>query len=80
MAEQNVTTEEVLLDVKIDENKVSYWQAIFSQSKANGSAYRGEDLPHMKWQWPRDTWFQEQLISKLSNLPPITRRTKHTRN
>ena len=68
MVEQNVTTEEVLLDVKIDENKVSYWQAIFSQSKANGSAYRGEDLPHMKWQWPRDTWFQEQLSHHLKAL------------
>ena len=43
-----------------EEDKISYWQSIFSQSKANG-CYRGEDLPHMKWQWPRGTWFQEQL-------------------
>ena len=44
-----------------EEDKISYWQHIFSQSKANGCAYRGEDLPHMKWRWPRDTWFQEHL-------------------
>ena len=47
-----------------EENKISYWQLLFLQSKANGCCYRGEDLPHMKWQWPRDTWFQEQLHLK----------------
>jgi hypothetical protein len=47
------------------EGKLSYWQFIFCQSKANGSCYRGEDLPHVKWQWPRDTWFQEHLSDHL---------------
>ena len=50
------------------EDKISYWQLIFLQSKANGCSYRGEDLPHMKWQWPRDTWFQEQLSHHLRDL------------
>jgi hypothetical protein len=44
-----------------EEDKISYWQLIFLQSKANDCSYRGEDLPHMRWQWPSDTWFQEQL-------------------
>jgi hypothetical protein len=68
MAEENVMAEEVLLDVKMDENKVSYWQLVFLQSKANGCSYRGENLPHLKWQWPRDTWFQEQLSHHLKAL------------
>ena len=46
-------------------DKISYWQLIFLQSKANGSSYRDENLPHRKWQWPRDTWFQEQLSHHL---------------
>jgi len=51
-----------------EEDKISYWRFIFLQSKANGCSYRGEDLPHMKWQWPRDTWFQEQLSHHLRDL------------
>ena len=52
---------QVLTNTECHDDQISYWQAIFAQSKANGSAYRGEDLPHLKWQWPKDTWFQEQL-------------------
>ena len=51
-----------------EEDKISYWQLIFLQSKANGCSYRDKDLPHMKWQWPRDTWFQEQLGYRLKAL------------
>jgi hypothetical protein len=51
-----------------EEDKISDWQLIFSQSKANGCAYRGEDLPHAKWRWPRDTWFQEHLSDHLKAL------------
>jgi hypothetical protein len=43
-----------------EKDRVSYWQFIFLQSKANGCSYRGESLPHAQWQWPRDTWFQAQ--------------------
>ena len=50
------------------EGKPSYWQLIFSQSKTNGCSYRGEDLPHVKWRWPRDTWFQEHLSDHLKAL------------
>jgi hypothetical protein len=51
-----------------EEDKIGYWQLIFLQSKANGCSYRGEDLPHTKWQWPRDTWFREQLSHHLKAL------------
>jgi len=52
-----------------EEDKLSYWQLIFLQSKANGWSYRGKDLPHMpKWQWPRDTWFQKQMSHHLKAL------------
>jgi hypothetical protein len=62
---------EVLARTHVDEeeeHKLSYWQLIFLQSKANGCSYRGEALPHAKWQWPRDTWFQEQLEHRLKAL------------
>ena len=51
-----------------EEGKLSYWQFIFSQSKTNGCCYRGEDLPHVKWRWPRDTWVQEHLSDHLKAL------------
>jgi|GEM_PF-571600 len=71
---------EVFTGTRVDgaeKAKLSYWQLIFLQSKANGCSYRGESLPHAQWRWPRDTWFQEQLgiVSKLSNLPRINRGT-----
>ena len=37
-------------------------------------SYRDEDLPHMKWQWPRDTWFQEQLSHHVKALELATQR------
>ena len=46
--------------IKFHENKASCWRLIFLQSVANGCAYRGEDLPHAQWQWPKGTWFQQQ--------------------
>ena len=61
----------------IHEDKLSYWQLIFLQSKANGCSYRGEDLPHMKWQWPRDTWFQEQLSDHLKALEIATHQLRN---
>ncbi len=45
----------------VPEEKLSYWQLVFLQSKANGCSYQGKDLPQINWQWPKNTWFQEQL-------------------
>jgi len=47
---------------------MSYWQLIFLQSKSNGCFYHGEDLPQINWQWPKNTWFQEQLSHHLKDL------------
>ena len=60
-----------------DEDKLSYWQLIFSQSKTNGCCYRGEDLPHAKWRWPRDTWFQKHLSDHLKALECAVRQARN---
>jgi len=44
----------------VHENKLSYWQLLFIQSKANGCSHYGEDLPQVNWEWPKNTWFQER--------------------
>jgi len=49
------------------EKKISYWQLIFSQSKANGCSHHFGDFPQVSWQWPKDTWFQERLSQKLGD-------------
>ena len=41
--------------------KPSFWQLVFSQSKANGAPYIGEELPGRNWEWPRNTYFQRRL-------------------
>jgi hypothetical protein len=51
-----------------EKDKLSYWQLVFLQSKANGCSYRGDGLPQVKWRWPRDTWFQEQMAHRLKVL------------
>ena len=45
----------------LENSKPSYWQLIFSQSKANGAPYTGEMLPGRNWDWPRDTYLQRRL-------------------
>jgi hypothetical protein len=50
-----------------NEVKLSYWQLIFSQSRANGCCYDVEDLPHANWQWPKNTWFQDRLGQQLKD-------------
>ena len=57
--------------------KLSYWQLVFLQSKANGCSYLGEALPHAKWHWPRDTWFQEQLEQRLKALELAVHQTRN---
>jgi hypothetical protein len=52
---------ELLTIDPVPEERLSYWQLVFLQSKANGCSYHGADLAHINWQWPKNTWFQEQL-------------------
>ena len=37
------------------------WEAVFSQSPVNEGYYNGEQLPQVRWAWPRSTWFQARL-------------------
>ena len=51
----------------VHKDKLSYWQIILLQSKANGCMYRGQDLPQTNWEWPKNTWFQERLSHHFRN-------------
>lgn len=46
---------------KIDFVKCSFWQLVLLQSKVNGALYRGEQLPRLHWDWPKDTYLQRRL-------------------
>jgi len=47
--------------------KMSDWQLVLLQSKANDCFYHGQDLPHNLWAWPKHTWFQERLSHYLED-------------
>ena len=49
-------------------SKISYWQLIVLQSRANGCFYQFEKLPQVKWHWPTGTWFQARLV-KNTQMP-----------
>ena len=57
-----------------DEVKLSYWQLVFLQSRANGCLYDVEDLPHANWRWPKNTWFQKRLRQKLRDAEFVAQR------
>jgi hypothetical protein len=59
---------ELLTGDHVHEDKMSYWQLILAQSKANGCSYHGEDLPQINWKWPTNTWFQERQSQRLKAL------------
>ncbi len=44
----------------LDREQMTFWQLIFSQSKANGAQYEGEMLPTSPWNWPTDTYLQRR--------------------
>ncbi len=58
---------EGLTRAHVHQDKVSYWQLILLESKANGCSYHGEDLPQVRWEWPKNTWFQERLSHRLKD-------------
>jgi hypothetical protein len=47
--------------LKFDGGKRSFWQRVFLQSKVNGAFYYGEQLPGLRWEWPKDTYLQRRL-------------------
>lgn len=59
---------ELLTRAYFYDDKVSYWQLIMLQSKANGCSYHGEDLSQINWEWPKNTWFQERLSHHLKDV------------
>lgn len=44
----------------LNQEQMTSWQLIFSQSKANGALYEGETLPTSAWNWPTDTYLQRR--------------------
>ena len=57
--------------------KPSFWQLVFLQSKVNGAAYRGEQLPRRNWDWPKNTYFQQRLsLAKWDQAPDRSRLTE----
>jgi hypothetical protein len=58
---------DLLTRAHVHEDKMSYWQLILLQSKANGCSYYGEDLPQVNWEWPKNTCFQERLSQGLKD-------------
>ena len=37
------------------------WESIFVQSPVNEGHYDENELPHLNWNWPKETWFQTRL-------------------
>jgi len=37
---------------------MNLWESVFTQSPANDGYYDEDDLPHLRWAWPKSTWFQ----------------------
>jgi hypothetical protein len=60
---QKVSREKLPIAVKLSD-----WQLIFLQSRANGCFCNVENLPHVNWQWPQNTWFQARLSHYLHVL------------
>lgn len=51
---------------QVNYEPMSFWQLVFSQSKANGARYTGEALPTSSWNWPVDTYFQRRRTMQQS--------------
>jgi len=49
------------------DKEISYWELVFLQSNANGCFYHFEDIPQVRWRWPKETWFQERLSQKVTD-------------
>ena len=58
--------------------KLTDWQLIFLQSKANGAAYNGDALERHKWEWPKETYFQRRFyrVKSLNSAEHTKRATR----
>ncbi|HEY7321972.1 MAG TPA: hypothetical protein VIE89_30755 [Candidatus Binatia bacterium] len=50
------------------------WASIFLQSPVNDGYYDEDDLPHLSWEWPKETWFQTRLDYVREREPVLSRR------
>jgi hypothetical protein len=57
-----------LKGIKSSDERPTFWQLVFAQSKVNGALYSGEELPGYKWEWPKDTYLQRRLRRKNRDL------------
>ena len=60
--------------IKLYSEKPSFWQLVFSQSKANGADYYGEELPSYTWNWPKNTYLQRRAREIRDQHAPLQRR------
>ena len=59
------------------QHKLTYWQRVFIQSKANGAPYIGESLPGNVWCWPKNTYLQRRLQNQQplwEDVAPVTQK------
>jgi len=49
------------------------WESIFTQSPANYGYYDEHNLPHVRWQWPRATWFRRagNICANVNRSRPV---------
>ncbi len=52
-----------------NEEQMTFWQLIFSQSKVNGAQYEGDTLPICAWNWPTDTYLQRRRSLRQRQAP-----------
>ena len=55
--------------IDVSQNNRSYWQSIFLQSKANGAAYNGDDLPGWSWNWPKKYLSAAPIVAAQVSTP-----------
>jgi hypothetical protein len=74
MAELTMKGEKQMKTHERNLEKPSFWQLVFLQSKVNGAAYRGEQLPRRNWNWPEGTYLQQRLrLAKWDQAPHKSR-------
>lgn len=56
---------------KLELAKHSFWQLIFLQSKVNGALYQGEQLPGVRWDWPKNTFLQRRLEQARARMDAV---------
>lgn len=56
----------------VNREQMTFWQLIFSQSKANGAQYEGDTLPTCSWNWPTGTYLQRRRSSRRPIAMPMS--------